>query len=119
MVQESGFFQREDPVPGLGAAPQVASTAFTLQGSKAGFTPTDDGAYRVTLTVRDGDGGTAVRSAVVHVANVAPTLTLRGTASADVLQPYTLTLSSADAGADTIRTTRTTASWTRASGPGS
>jgi peptidyl-prolyl cis-trans isomerase D len=34
-VQESGFFQREDPVPGLGAAPQVASTAFTLQGTAA------------------------------------------------------------------------------------
>jgi peptidyl-prolyl cis-trans isomerase D len=33
MVQESGFFERDDPVPGLGAAPQVASTAFTLQGS--------------------------------------------------------------------------------------
>jgi peptidyl-prolyl cis-trans isomerase D len=30
MVQESGFFQRGDPVPGLGAAPQVASAAFTL-----------------------------------------------------------------------------------------
>ena len=35
MVQESGFFQRTDPVPGLGAAPQVASTAFTLQGTAA------------------------------------------------------------------------------------
>jgi peptidyl-prolyl cis-trans isomerase D len=34
-VQESGFFQREDPVPGLGAAPQVASTAFTLEGTAA------------------------------------------------------------------------------------
>src|ERR1051325_6189476 len=30
MVQESGFFQRGDPVPGLGAAPQVANAAFTL-----------------------------------------------------------------------------------------
>ena len=30
MVQESGFFQRGDPVPGLGAAPQVAAAAFTL-----------------------------------------------------------------------------------------
>ncbi|HZI80115.1 MAG TPA: peptidyl-prolyl cis-trans isomerase [Vicinamibacterales bacterium] len=30
MVQESGFFQRGDPVPGLGAAPQVAASAFTL-----------------------------------------------------------------------------------------
>ena len=35
MVQESGYFQRETPVPGLGAAPQVASTAFTLQGTAA------------------------------------------------------------------------------------
>ena len=30
MVQESGYFQRGDPVPGLGAAPQVAAAAFTL-----------------------------------------------------------------------------------------
>jgi peptidyl-prolyl cis-trans isomerase D len=35
MVQESGYFQRENPVPGLGAAPQVAATAFTLQGTAA------------------------------------------------------------------------------------
>ena len=34
-VQESGFFQREDPVPGLGAAPQVATAAFTLTGTAA------------------------------------------------------------------------------------
>ena len=37
-VQESGLFQREDPVPGLGVAPQVAQEAFTLadkQVSKA------------------------------------------------------------------------------------
>jgi len=34
-VQDSGFFQRTDPVPGLGAAPQVAATAFTLEGTKA------------------------------------------------------------------------------------
>jgi len=30
MVQESGYFQRGDPVPGLGAAPQVAASAFSL-----------------------------------------------------------------------------------------
>ena len=30
-MQESGFFQRDDPVPGLGAAPQVAAEAFTLE----------------------------------------------------------------------------------------
>ena len=30
MVQESGWFKREDPVPGLGAAPQVSDEAFRL-----------------------------------------------------------------------------------------
>ena len=30
MVQESGLFQRTDPVPGLGQAPQVAAEAFQL-----------------------------------------------------------------------------------------
>jgi peptidyl-prolyl cis-trans isomerase D len=30
MVQESGLFQREDPVPGLGVTPQVSQEAFTL-----------------------------------------------------------------------------------------
>ena len=30
-VQESGFFQRDDPVPGIGAAPQVAQAAFKLK----------------------------------------------------------------------------------------
>lgn len=30
-VQESGFFQRDDPIPGLGAAPQVAAAAFQLE----------------------------------------------------------------------------------------
>jgi peptidyl-prolyl cis-trans isomerase D len=33
-VQESGFFQREDPVPGLGAAPQVAAAAFRLKDNE-------------------------------------------------------------------------------------
>jgi peptidyl-prolyl cis-trans isomerase D len=35
-VQESGLFRREDPVPGLGAAPQVAAAAFALSGTAAG-----------------------------------------------------------------------------------
>jgi len=30
MVQEAGFFKREDPVPGLGASPAVAQAAFGL-----------------------------------------------------------------------------------------
>jgi peptidyl-prolyl cis-trans isomerase D len=35
MVQESGYFQRADPVPGLGQAPQVANAAFTLADNTA------------------------------------------------------------------------------------
>jgi len=34
-VQESGLFGREDPVPGLGTAPQVAAAAFALTGDQA------------------------------------------------------------------------------------
>jgi parvulin-like peptidyl-prolyl isomerase len=33
-VQESGLFQRNDPVPGLGAAPEVAAEAFRLDVGK-------------------------------------------------------------------------------------
>ena len=33
-VQESGLFSREDPVPGLGAAPQVAAAAFLLKDNE-------------------------------------------------------------------------------------
>ncbi|HEY1305330.1 MAG TPA: peptidyl-prolyl cis-trans isomerase [Vicinamibacterales bacterium] len=33
-VQESGLFQRNDPVPGLGAAPDVAAEAFRLESGK-------------------------------------------------------------------------------------
>ena len=41
-VQESGLFAREDPVPGLGAAPQVVAEAFRLKDnevSKATMSP--------------------------------------------------------------------------------
>ena len=37
-VQESGFFQREDPVPGLGAAPQIADAAFRLNDGEVSDT---------------------------------------------------------------------------------
>jgi peptidyl-prolyl cis-trans isomerase D len=53
MVQESGYFQRENPVPGLGAAPQVASTAFTLQGTAASAPlPTARGPVFIAVTER-------------------------------------------------------------------
>jgi peptidyl-prolyl cis-trans isomerase D len=33
-VQESGFFAREEPIPGLGAAPQVSAQAFLLKDNE-------------------------------------------------------------------------------------
>jgi peptidyl-prolyl cis-trans isomerase D len=49
-VQESGFFQRGDPVPGLGNAPQVSSTAFTLgDNAVSGALATQRGAVFITV----------------------------------------------------------------------
>jgi hypothetical protein len=52
------------------------TTLTTLTGASASFTPPDNGNYGVSLTVSDGDGGSATRSATVNVANRAPTPTL-------------------------------------------
>ena len=50
MVQESGLFQRADPVPGLGQAPQVATSAFTLaDGAVSGGLPTSRGVVFITV----------------------------------------------------------------------
>jgi peptidyl-prolyl cis-trans isomerase D len=50
-VTESEFFGREDPVPGLGAAPQVAMTAFTLaEGAVSSALPTPRGPVFITVT---------------------------------------------------------------------
>jgi peptidyl-prolyl cis-trans isomerase D len=50
MVQESGLFQRGDPVPGLGQAPQVASEAFTLaDGAVSGGLATPRGVVFITV----------------------------------------------------------------------
>lgn len=50
-VQESGFFQREDPVPGLGASPQVAATAFMLADSAVSEpTPSPRGPMFLTVS---------------------------------------------------------------------
>ena len=52
MVQESGFFQRGDPVPGLGNAPQVSAAAFTLgrQRRRARALPAQRGAVFITVS---------------------------------------------------------------------
>ena len=53
MVQESGFFQREDPVPGLGAAPQVSDEAFALeQGQVSDALASPRGPVFITVTER-------------------------------------------------------------------
>jgi peptidyl-prolyl cis-trans isomerase D len=50
-VQESGLFQREDPIPGLGAAPQVAAAAFRLTDDEVSeAVPSPRGPVFVTVT---------------------------------------------------------------------
>ena len=50
-VQESGLFQREDPIPGLGAAPQVAAAAFRLKDTEVSEPiPSPRGPVFVTVT---------------------------------------------------------------------
>lgn len=54
------------------------------------FTPTDDGAYAVTLTATDGDGGVGGASRSIPVANVAPTAAPSNTGPADEGSPVTV-----------------------------
>lgn len=50
-VQESGFFTREDPIPGLGAAPPVATQAFQLKdGEVSGAINSPRGPVFITVT---------------------------------------------------------------------
>jgi peptidyl-prolyl cis-trans isomerase D len=52
-VEESGFFQKTDPVPGLGNAPQVADAAFQLQENAVSAPlPSSRGPVFVTVSAR-------------------------------------------------------------------
>ena len=52
-VQESGLFQRADPVPGLGNAPDVTAEAFKLEtGKVSGVLSTSRGPVFITVTDR-------------------------------------------------------------------
>jgi len=52
-VEESGFFQKTDPVPGLGNAPQVSDAAFMLQENAVSEPlPSTRGPVFVTVTAR-------------------------------------------------------------------
>src|SRR5262249_12637157 len=72
----------------------------------------DNGTYTATLTVNDGQGGSASASLVVTVLNVAPTLSLSGASAVNEGSPYTLNLAASDPGQDTI------SSWTITWGDG-
>ena len=65
------------------------------------FTPDDDGTYVVSVSVSDGVGQRTVSETIV-VGNVGPTLELSGAPSVVEGSIYTLNLSSADPGDDTI-----------------
>ena len=82
----------------------VASGTGPQQG--ATFTPPDDGVYTVRFTATDDDGASATDTALVTVANVAPTITLTGAAAVDEGATYTLNVAVADPGADTVSSVR-------------
>jgi PKD repeat protein len=73
------------------------------------FTPDDDGAYVVGLTVTDDDGGTGTANKTIAVTNVAPTMLISGPAWASDGSQYSLQLSWQDPGDDTI--TQWTINW--------
>jgi hypothetical protein len=69
------------------------------------FIPTDNGAYVVTLTCTDHDGGTATETANIAVTNANPTATITGEPESSIAEgtAVTLTATPADVGiADTF-----------------
>ncbi len=74
--------------------------------NSASHTYADNGNYTIVSSATDEDGTYAAPNASVAVANVAPTLTVTGTGTANVGGLYTVNLGSSDPGADTI------SSWT-------
>ncbi|WP_406696632.1 YDG domain-containing protein [Singulisphaera sp. Ch08] len=55
------------------ASPFALPVGTVTAAADFSFTPTDDGSYLVTLTVGDGDGGSATATKSITVNNVAPT----------------------------------------------
>jgi hypothetical protein len=90
------------------------STTFTLTGASVSFTPADNGSYRVSLLVSDGDGAGddeggngndevggssgdgARRDAIIAVANIAPTAAITGPSSGVRGQLRTFTFAATD-----------------------
>src|SRR5690606_23324322 len=75
----------------------------TVSGANVTHAFADEGVYTVTLTVSDGDGGTAVQTLEVTVDNVDPIITsLDGDTSVDVGTAASFTAAATDAGSDTL-----------------
>ena len=72
------------------------AVAFEGTGDRVAFTPADDGVYRATLTVDDGDGGTDTTFADFTVANRAPTVTAAAAGGGSEGQPIALSATGAD-----------------------
>lgn len=68
----------------------------------AAHTFADDGVFPVSVRITDDDGGETLAGIDVTVNNVAPVLAIRGASTADEGAPYTLLLSRADPGDDTL-----------------
>ncbi len=104
----SGVFVDPDPNTwtatvdyGDGSGPQT----LTLNSDKTfslSHTYTDNGNYTISVTVTDSAGDSDVDTALIAVANVAPSLTIVGDSAVEIDAAYSLALSSSDPGSDTI-----------------
>jgi hypothetical protein len=97
--------------PAGSSLPLQYSWNLVYQGASVGtghaatftLTPPDDGEYWLHVTVSDGHGGQTVQSQQLQVVNVAPAISLSGSASAAEGSPYLLTIGPpVDPGQDTV-----------------
>src|SRR5438445_90321 len=93
------------PAPPLIDQGDGSSQPINGNPSSATHTYADNGSYTITATLNASSGAYST-SKNLSVANVAPTLTLSGAASANEGSLYTLNLASSDPGTDTISSWR-------------
>jgi len=79
----------------VGASPVFSAASLDGEGATLG--------QPISLRATDNSGQSAAATAMVYITNVAPTLTMGGSAYATKGSAYTLILSSSDPGPDTIR----------------